>query len=527
MAYREVTMVEVKEVLRLWLGDVGKKRIAARLGLDSKTVRRYIGAARALGLEREASVTALTDELIGHVLTVRRGAAHRPHGETWSRCAAQHGFIERHLAAGVRLSKIRKLLRRQGVEIPYATLRRWAVATLGFGRTAATVCVVDGAPGEECQLDTGWVLRLEPDARGTRRRRRAWIFSAVVSRHRFVYPIERETTASAIEACEAAWEFFGGIFRVLLPDNTKAIVQRADPLEPLLTPVFLEYAQARGLHVDPARVRKPRDKARVERSVQSVRDDCFGGERLCTVDAARIHARHWCLEEYGMRRHSTTQRLPREHFETEERPQLLPVPTAPYDVPVWGEPKVARDQHALVAKALYSLPTEFVGKRLRVRADRSTVRFYDHGGLVKVHPRKPPGKRSTDPADFPEHKRVYALRDVHYLQSQATACGALIGRFATQVLAVPLPWTRMRRVYALLGLVRKYGAARVEAACTIALAADMLSVRRLKTMLEHPAPAGPPAAPRALAPPARYLRPVLQYALPWSPAPTAEVRHGH
>ena len=106
--------------------------------------------------------------------------------------------------------------------------------------------MVDGVPGEECQLDTGWVLRLEPDARGKRRRRRAWIFTASVSRHRFVYPIERETTASAIEACEAAWEFFGGIFKVLLPDNTKAIVQRADPLEPrirdlmkLWLPVFL------------------------------------------------------------------------------------------------------------------------------------------------------------------------------------------------------------------------------------------------------------------------------------------------
>jgi transposase len=460
------------------------------------------------------------------VLAARRRPAPRPRGEAWSRCAAQREFIERHLRARVRLSKIRKLLRRQGVLIPYATLRRWAVATLSFGRTAPTLPVADGPPGEECQLDTGWVLTLEPDGRGKRRRGRAWIFTAVVSRHRFVYPIERETTASAIEACEAAWEFFGGIFRVLLPDNTKAIVQRADRLEPLINPVFLEYAQARGFHIDPARVRKPQDKARVERSVPSVREDCFGGERLGTIEAARAHARWWCAEDYGRRRHSTTQRRPREHFETEERPHLLPAPTAPYDVPLQAEPKVARDQHALVAKALYSLPTEFVGKRLYARADRSTVRFYHRGVLVKVHPRQPPGRRSTDPADFPAHKRVYALRDVHYLQCQASACGPMTGRFAAAVLAVPLPWTRMRRVYALLGLVRKYGAARVEAACGTALAAEMLSVRRLKAMLEHGA-AAPAVPPPALAPPARYLRPAQQYALPLVlPEPSAEVDHG-
>jgi hypothetical protein len=203
----------------------------------------------------------------------------------------------------------------------------------------------------------------------------------------------------------------------------------------------------------------------------------------------------------------------------------LAAPTAPYDIPLQAEPKVARDQHAAVAKALYSLPTEFVGKRLFARADRATVRFYNHGVLVKVHPRMPPGKRSTDPADFPEHKRVYALRDIHYLQSRATECGPMIGRFAAAVLAVPLPWTRMRRVYALLGLVRKYGAARVEAACSTALAAEMLSVLRLKAMLEHGAnpPAGPPPA---ISPPARYLRAPQHYALRLVPAAMVEVAHG-
>jgi transposase len=82
---------------------------------------------------------------------------------------------------------------------------------------------------------------------------------------------------------------------------------------------FLEYAQARRFTIDTTRVRSPKDKARVERTVPTVRDDCFGGERLLTLDDARVRGRRWCLEEYGMRRHSTTQRLPREHFEAEER----------------------------------------------------------------------------------------------------------------------------------------------------------------------------------------------------------------
>ena len=139
----------------------------------------------------------------------------------------------------------------------------------------------------------------------------------------------RETTETAIEACEAAWAFFHGVFRVLIPDNTKTIVQRTDPLEPRLTFAFLEDAQARGFVIDPTRVRRPRDKARVERAVPTVRDDCFAGEVLLDLAQARTHAVQWCREDYGVRRHSRTLRPPREHFETVEQPALRPAPPRP------------------------------------------------------------------------------------------------------------------------------------------------------------------------------------------------------
>lgn len=469
-------MVEITEVLRLWRDGVPKKRIAARLGLDPKTVRRYVTVAEETGVradDRDLSETQLRDVL----LALHPGGG-RPRGNDWDRCRAQQDAIGRWLRDGLRLTKIRKLLARQGVDLPYPTLYRFAVVELGFGRAAPTMPVADGEPGDEVQVDTGWVGWLT--LIGHKRRFRAWIFTAVRSRHRFVYPTFEETTVRAIEACEAAWEFFGGIFRVLIPDNTSAIITQADPLAPRITVAFLEYAQARGFHIDPARVRHPRDKGRVERAVQTVRDDCFAGEILTTLEDARAHARHWCQYDYGLRRHSRTYRAPREHFETEEQPVLRPHPTTAYDMPVWSEPKVARDQHVQVAKALYSVPRHFVGRTLRSRADQHTVRVYDGPTLIKTHARQPAGGRATDPADFPAARSMYALRDVEALRRQAASHGEAVGHFAGRLLDDPLPWTRMRRVYALLGLARRYGAARVNDACTIALAADMLDVHRLK-----------------------------------------------
>jgi transposase len=283
MAFREVTMLEVKEVLRQWLLGVPKRQVALQLGLDVKTVRRYLAAARARRVEPAHGVEALTDELVSAVVAAQ-GDAGRPRGDGWAVCEDHRPFIERHLDDGVRLTKVRKLLLRQGVEVQYQTLRRYALEQLQFGRARPTVPVADCEPGAEVQLDTGWMTLLEPDAFGRRRRFRAWIFTAVRSRHRFVYPVLRETTETAIEASEAAWEFYGGVFRAVIVDNTKAIVAAADALEPKLVQGFLEYAQARGFVVDTARVRHPKDKARVERSVSSVRDDCFGGERLRSVE---------------------------------------------------------------------------------------------------------------------------------------------------------------------------------------------------------------------------------------------------
>jgi transposase len=529
VAYREVGMIEIKEVLRLWLAGRGKKPIARQLGLDPKTVRRYTRAAEASGLRRESSPEKLTDERLAAIVAALDAAPERERGPSWSRCLGARSRIEGWLRDGLRLTKVRKLLVRDGIEIPYPTLHRFAVAELGFGRRAATIAVLDGEPGDELQLDTGWVGSLAPDLTGRRRRFRAWIFTAVRSRHRFVYPCFQETTASAIEACEAAWAFFGGVFRTLLPDNTKAIIHTPDPLQPRLVEAFLEYAQARGFQVDPARVRHAKDKGRVERAVPHVRDDCFAGEHLIDLDHAREHARRWCLEQYGLRRHSTTQRLPLEVFETEEKPALLPAPTEPYDVPLWASPKVARDHYAQVDRALYSLPTRFIGRTLRARADRTTVRFYDGALLVKTHPRVPRGQRSTDPSDFPEHKRAYAHRDLDFLRRQAAGYGNAVGRFAAALLDDPLPWTRMRRVYALLGLARKYGAERLESACRVALEADMLDVYRLRRMLELPSlPAGATREPGTAAPAARFLRPKQQYALNFcQPEVTRETRNDH
>jgi Mu transposase, C-terminal domain len=236
----------------------------------------------------------------------------------------------------------------------------------------------------------------------------------------------------------------------------------------------------------------------VERTVPFVRGSFFAGETFIDLADAQRRAEEWCRQRAGMRVHGTIQARPAEVFRIEEAPVLAPAPTSPYDVPIYATPKVHRDHHIEVAKALYSVPGNLIGSKVDVRADRALVRVYARGQLVKVHPRQAPGGRVTDADDLPSERTAYAMRDLDKLHRIAGGHGPAIGAFTGALLEHPLPWTKMRQVYALLGLVKKWGAERVNTACASALEHEAVNVGLIGRMLERategaetpPAPAG-------------------------------------
>ena len=483
MAFREVSVVQVREALRRWLHGDGERPIARGAGIDRKTARRYIVAAIELGVIRNGDESQLTDELLGQVCERVRPRRPDGHGDSWRVLVAHEEQIKEWVAADLTVVKIGILLARRGVEVPHRTLARFAVERCGAGRRRTTVRVDDPPPGRELQVDFG---RLGLLADGERRRL-CWalIFTAVVSRHQFVWPTFAQTTEATIAGFEAAWRYFGGIFPVVIADSMKAIIDKADNTAPRLNDTFMEYAQSRGFAVDPARVATPTDKPRVERVVPYVRNNFFAGEDFAGLDDVRARAERWCTEVAGRRIHGTTQCRPAEGFRAEEAHLLLPLPTTAFDIPRWSDPKVHRDFHVEVDKAIYSAPHRLVGQRLKARADSMTVKLFHRGQLVKVHPRKTPGQRHTDPADLPTGTEVYATRDLDRLRQMAAEAGPAVGTYAAAILDTPLPWTRMRQVYRLLGLVKKWGAERVEAACARALDAEAIDVNLVARMIER------------------------------------------
>jgi transposase len=289
MGFREVRVFEVREVLRLWLRGEGLRSIERLSGLDRKTFRRYVEAAVELGVVRGGDDGQLSDVFIGQL--VERVRPHRSdgHGDAWRVLGSQHDAIAGWVAADLTAVKIHELLARRGIEVPCRTVQRYVLKVCGRRRgRGPTVRVADGDPGDEVQIDFGR-LGLVPEGD---RRRVVWalIFTACYSRHCFVWLTFRQTTETVIAGCEAAWRFFGGVFGTVIPDKMSAIVDDADALSPRLNQAFVEYAQARGFAVDPARVRRPQDKPRVERTVPFVRRSFFAGETFVDLADAQRRA---------------------------------------------------------------------------------------------------------------------------------------------------------------------------------------------------------------------------------------------
>jgi transposase len=479
--YRELTMMEVKEVLRRLQAGQGLREIARETGLDRKTVRRY---AEAVG-DGDIAARELTDDVVGEVMRRVQARSLPQPSEQRVAISVHRAQVEQWLGAGLKLSKVMVLLERQGVGASYATLRRFVIDEFGWGLRQPSVRLEDPAPGDEAQIDFGCMGLMRDPESGRVRKLWALVVCLSHSRYSFVFPTFTQDVSAVCAGLDAAWKFFGGVPRRVVPDNMKTVVVRAHATAPRLHDAFSEYAQSRGFFVDLARVRSPQDKARVENHVAYVRESWFQGEQFTGLDDARRSAEHWCREVAGARIHGTTRRVPRDHFAEVELSAMQPAPSCPFDVPLWSDAKVHEDHHIQAQRALYSVPTRHIGSRVRVRSDKTLVRIYLAGELIKTHPRKQPGQRSTDPNDYPPGVSDYALRSVDRFMTNAEKRGPNVLAFTDRLLDGPLPWTRMRQAHQLERLCKKYGAERVDALCKRSLEFDVVDVPRLEKMLKQ------------------------------------------
>jgi hypothetical protein len=515
MAYKEVSRVEVTEIIRQWQARRGIHEMSRSTGLSRNTIRKYILTAQNCGLTRDGPPP--TESQLLTLVQLNRAGPREVVIPTDKVLEPWSEQIEKWLKEErLKLTRIQDLLAQKHCMVAYTCLRRYVSKRGWFGKSSrSTVRMPDTEPGQMAEVDFGRLgLIWDPESG---RKRQAWGMHTVLgySRHSFLWPLFSQQLTDVIEGLEATWSFFGGLPRYLILDNFPAVVVGADPLNPRLSRGFLEYAQHRGFIADPARPGHPKDKPKVENGINYVRERFFKGGHFSSLADMRDQSWHWCLETAGQRVHGTTRRLPLVVFQEEEKSRLLPYDGDPYDVPDWHDAIVHQDHHIYYRYAIYSAPDSTCppGTKLKVRGDSKLVQLYKQGELVKVHLRQPRGGRSTDPDDYPKELTPYTLRSPNYLRWRSAELGESVGAFADKLLGGPTPWAKLRQAYKLLRLGEKYTPARLNSACEKALSVDLIDVRRLESILAQALEQEAIPVMAAPAPPGRFARPGNVFAI--------------
>lgn len=286
-----------------------------------------------------------------------------------------------------------------------------------------------------------------------------------------------------------ALQFFGGAPQIVVPDNLRSAVTTPHLYEPELNRTYLDLADHYGMAVIPARVRKPRDKAKAEVGVQLVERWILAALRnrvffaLSELNAAIAEL----LERLNKRPFRKLPGCRREAFETLDKPALQPLPATAYEFAEWKKVRVHVDYHVELERHYYSVHYTLAGKQLMLRYTDTTVECLYRGERVASHVRSHMrGRHTTVDEHMPEKHRQFGQWSPERLRNWAASIGTATGALIEQVLRSRRhPQQGYRTCLGILRLGKSYGDARLEAACRRALTLGSHSVRSVESILKH------------------------------------------
>ena len=443
MAYHEISIMDVWEVIRRWHAGSGIRQIARDLGYDRKTIQRYTRLAKARGLSREQPLPPREAvlELLRSSETCRGRSAQAqqllaPYLEEITRLVNHPELAIKPKTAFLLLLQQHDL---EG-KVSYTSYKRFILAHQFSLAPDRSTCRIEVPPGSEVQIDYAAVGKLFDPATARKRTLYAFIATLAHCRLKYVEVTFKQDQKNFVSSHIRMFQFFGGVPLRLNLDNLKSGVIKADLYDPTINRSYREMAEHYGCFVDPARVRSPRDKGKVERDVQTVREAVrmqllLNGE--IPLGELNRNLRHWSTDEYGQKKHGRTHEKPYEVFCQRERPALKALPEQPFDIALWKQATVHPDHYIQFQNKAYSIPHAYLGKTVWVRATEHLVQVYFQERIIATHVIGK-GYRHTDYAHFPENVRAALdTSTVHRsLLEHAQAVGADFTRMIRSLLEI-------------------------------------------------------------------------------------------
>lgn len=383
-----------------------------------------------------------------------------------SNAAPFEPVIRRKLKAGLSAQRIyQDLVIEEGYQHGYDSVKR-LVRRLKQ-KAPEVFARIHTGPGEEVQVDFGEGAPTLKNGRYVR----PWLFKMVLSysRHSYEEVVWGQDVETFIRCHERAFEALGGVVRVVVIDNLKSGVLKANLYEPELNPAYAAYARHAGFVPLPCLPGKPEHKGKTESGIGYTQDNALKGLRFDSLEAQNAHLRHWNRTWARTRIHGTTKRQVYAVFLEEERAALKPAPLAAFAYFKVGRRKVHQDGHVEVQRAYYSVPHRFVGETVTVHFNRDYVKVFDKpGNVIAYHRTGEPGRFRTETHHLPERKSYSRKTFKTHLLLRLQQIGPYCRRWAEEVLK-ERDALGLRALQGVVHLKRKYAPERIEEACRMAL----------------------------------------------------------
>lgn len=478
-------MTHYREILRLASQGISQRSIASSCGCSRNTVIKVLHQANELGIAwplKEGMADAELKKLFS------------PESRTpSSRRQPDCENIHREMAkSGVTLSLLwneycEECRMNQEIPLMYS---QFCYHYQRYAQSTKVTMHIQRKPGEQLEVDWAGQTAAIID-RDTGEISNAYIFVGALSSSQYAYV---EAFPSQNQECWIAahcnmYKFFGGVTRILVPDNLKTGVEKASWYSPEINRTYQEMAEHYGTAVIPARVRRPKDKPNAEGSVKIISTWIIAAlrhQRFFTI-AELNEAIREKLVAFNSRLFQKKEGSRLSVFLEEEKPFLLPLPASPYELAIWKIATVQFNYHIAVDKMLYSVPYEYIRQKVDLRITRNIVEvFYNHMRICS-HPRLHgcPGQYSTVIEHMPEDHKKYTQWNGARFTSWAESVGPHTAITVRSILAsYKIEQQGYKSCMALLKLADKYSLPRLEAACAKALSyTPRPGYKNIKTIL--------------------------------------------
>jgi len=467
MANKAINMSKVRQIIKLYGQNMGKKKIGLRLGMSKNTVKLYIEQFRALKTTQE-EVRGLTDYELNKLF-------HPP---------------QEHILSNDRLKQlyeffpeVEKQLRRRGMTIlkqvkAYLTLYPDGYKETSFyhhynqwSKKVNPTMHIEHKVGDKMYVDYagGTLPYVDTD---TGEIKKAQVFVAILgwSQYAYVEAMPSQTVEDFITACENALHYFKGVPLAIVPDNLKSAVLKASRYEPVVNENFKAFADHYGITILPARSRKPQDKAHVENMVKLSYQQIYTNlpeKAIMPINElnSQIKGHLAALNDATL----TGKECSRTDQWMMEMPSLHPLAETLYEMRKIKQVTVMKNGHIYLSddQHYYSVPYELIGKKLKLQYSRSEIGLYLQYELVATHKRiRSPHNYTTEPSHMPAQHRYVTEWSPSFFLGKAKEIDPSVEYFVSQVLAKKQhPEQAYKSCMGILSFAKRVGNVRLIKAC--------------------------------------------------------------